>query len=189
MRDLGFTASGLSNAAKRLRVDVPTIQAVAQVEAAGVGFLSDGRPKILFERHIFGRLTEHKHDQSAPDLSNRATGGYVGGAGEYPRLYRALQLDADAAVQAASWGSFQIMGFNWRACGEKSLLGFLLAMHHNPDAHLALFAAFVESQGLADELQRKDWAGFARRYNGPAYAENSYDTKLAAAYAAAEHLT
>jgi hypothetical protein len=31
-------------------------------------------------------------------------------------------------------------------------------------------------------LRDKDWAGFARRYNGPAYAENKYDEKLSAAY-------
>lgn len=31
-------------------------------------------------------------------------------------------------------------------------------------------------------LQAKDWAEFARRYNGPAYKENRYDEKLAKAY-------
>lgn len=33
-----------------------------------------------------------------------------------------------------------------------------------------------------NELQRKDWAGFARGYNGPGYAKNRYDIKLANAY-------
>ena len=32
-------------------------------------------------------------------------------------------------------------------------------------------------------LKAKDWANFARGYNGPAYAKNRYDVKLAAAYA------
>ena len=27
-----------------------------------------------------------------------------------------------------------------------------------------------------------DWAGFARKYNGPGYAENAYDQKLKNAY-------
>ena len=31
-------------------------------------------------------------------------------------------------------------------------------------------------------LQNKNWAEFARRYNGPAYAQNRYDEKLAEAY-------
>jgi len=35
---------------------------------------------------------------------------------------------------------------------------------------------------MAEALRKKDWATFARRYNGPGYAKNSYDTKLKSAY-------
>lgn len=177
-----FTAEGIALAAKRLGVDVPTVRAVAEVESNGVGFLPDGRPKILFERHIFSRLTERRFDGAHPDISNPDPGNYEGGEDEYPRLYRALQLDGDAAVQSASWGGFQIMGFNWKECGEKSPYGFLLAMHHNADAHLQLFVGLVLSKGLADELQRRDWANFAAKYNGPNFRANRYDSKLASAY-------
>ncbi|WP_426772988.1 N-acetylmuramidase domain-containing protein, partial [Pseudomonas aeruginosa] len=31
-------------------------------------------------------------------------------------------------------------------------------------------------------LKSKDWAEFARRYNGPDYKKNNYDVKLAEAY-------
>ena len=31
-------------------------------------------------------------------------------------------------------------------------------------------------------LQSKDWAKFAEYYNGPRYAQNSYDMKLGEAY-------
>ena len=48
---------------------------------------------------------------------------------------------------------------------------------------LEAFEGFVRANGLADELQRKDWAGFASRYNGPGYAANQYDVKMAEAYA------
>ncbi len=41
---------------------------------------------------------------------------------------------------------------------------------------------FILGNGLGDELQRLDWAGFARRYNGPQYAKNAYDRKLDTAY-------
>ena len=50
-------------------------------------------------------------------------------------------------------------------------------------AQLDAFVAFVKKNNLDDELMRHDWASFARGYNGPAYRENHYDTKLAAAYA------
>jgi hypothetical protein len=179
-----LTDAGIARAAKTLGCEPAAVKAVIAVEAAGAGFLPDGRPKILFERHVFRRLTAGKFDASHPDLSGPA-GGYKGGAAEYGRLYQALQLDGDAAVQSASWGIAQIMGFNWKACGERSLMGFMLAVHHSEDAQLALMVAFIRSAGLADELRRLDWAGFARGYNGPGYARNKYDEKLAAAYRAA----
>lgn len=177
-----FTAEGIALAAKRLGVDVPTVRAVAEVESNGQGFLPDGRPKILFERHIFSRLTDRKFDAGHPDISNPDLGNYDGGAAEYNRLYRALQLDAEAAVQSASFGAFQILGMNWKLCGERSLHGFVFAMHHDADAHLHLFTSFVLNRGIADELQRKDWSGFAKVYNGPNYSAGHYDSKLAAAY-------
>jgi hypothetical protein len=178
-----FTDAGIARAAQRLGVNAATVRAVAEIESNGSGFLPDGRPKILFERHVFHRLTVGEFTARAPDLCNPDPGGYEGGAAEYSRLYRALQLDPDASLQACSWGAFQIMGFNWKACGERSLYGFLMAAHHDMDAHLSLFVAFIVSKGLAPELQRRHWARFAEVYNGPAYRKNEYDTRLADAYA------
>jgi peptidoglycan hydrolase-like protein with peptidoglycan-binding domain len=43
-------------------------------------------------------------------------------------------------------------------------------------------AAFLKANGLATLLQKQDWAGFARRYNGPTYWQNHYDVKLAEQY-------
>jgi hypothetical protein len=48
---------------------------------------------------------------------------------------------------------------------------------------LRQMAAFIKAAGLQDELAAKNWAGFAKGYNGPQYAQNQYDQKLAAAYA------
>ena len=176
--------AGILHAARRLGCELAAIRAVIEVESGGAGFLSDGRPKILFEAHIFSRETGGKYDRSHPTLSskvwNRAF--YKGGTAEYARLYQALQLDAEAALKACSWGMFQVMGFNWRACGERSLHGFILAMHHNEDAHLALFTGFIESEGLAPALRSRDWPAFARKYNGPSYAQNHYHTRLEEAY-------
>lgn len=177
-----FTPAAIARAAQKLGVDEATIRAVAEVESNGSGFLADGRPKILFERHIFSRLTNRRFDQAHPDISNPDPGDYDGGVAEYMRLYRAMQLDGDAAAMATSFGTFQTMGFNWAACGEKSLTGFLLAMHHDADAHLGLFVGFLLSQRLDEPLRRQDWAGFAAKYNGPSFARNHYDAKLVAAH-------
>ena len=40
---------------------------------------------------------------------------------------------------------------------------------------------------MVKALQTADWSTFARLYNGPSYAANQYDTKLAAAYKQALH--
>ena len=48
---------------------------------------------------------------------------------------------------------------------------------------LRQMAAFIKAAGLLDELQNKNWAGFAKGYNGPQYEKNQYDVKLADAYA------
>jgi peptidoglycan hydrolase-like protein with peptidoglycan-binding domain len=41
---------------------------------------------------------------------------------------------------------------------------------------------FLVANGLADTLARRDWAGFARRYNGQNYWQHRYDIKLAEQY-------
>lgn len=179
---LSLTREGIARAARRIGCDEHALRAVIAVETNGYGFLADGRPAILFERHVFSRLTARAFDGLHPDIANPVAGGYTAPATEYTRLYRALQLDADAAVQSASWGIGQIMGFNWELTGEKSLTGFLVAMHHNEDAQLALMAEFIVSSGAHKPLAERDWAGFARIYNGAAFARNRYDTRLAKAY-------
>ena len=74
--------------------------------------MPDRRPQILFERHIFHRLTDGKFDDG--QISDPAAGGYgARGAAQYDRLALALAKDADAALQSASWGIGQIMGMNY----------------------------------------------------------------------------
>lgn len=170
-------------AADVLGCNEAAVRAVASVESAGSGFLPDGRAKILFEAHIFSRLTGHKYDNSHPDISSRKWNKklYIGGAGEYRRLDRAMALNGELGVQSASWGKFQIMGFNYKRCGFSDIQDFMFAMRSEA-GQLKAFVGFIQSMKLADELQRRDWAGFASVYNGPAYALNHYDTKMATAY-------
>src|SRR6478736_4437274 len=175
--------AAIADAAQKLGCEVAAVRAVIDVESRG-GFLPDGRPKILFERHFFSRLTGHQFDGSHPDISNPQFGGYgAGGAHQYDRLAEAIPLNRDAALRSASWGLFQIMGDHCQTLGFADAEAFVAAMVSGEAAQLDAFVAFVKVNGLADELARHDWTGFARRYNGPAFATNKYDTKLAAAYA------
>lgn len=173
-------------AATTLGVDVAAIRAVAQVEAPGSGFLADGRPKILFEAHVFGRRTGGAYNASHPDISsarwNRSL--YVGGAGEYPRLEQAMALDRTAALESASWGRFQIMGFNHQAAGYADVESFVQAMREGEGRQLDAFVSFIQADpAMHQALRDHDWAGFALRYNGEGYAANQYDTRMAEAWA------
>ena len=172
-----------ARAAARLGVDVPTIKAVTAVEARGQGFYPDGHPLILFERHIFHRETRGRFGAQAPDLSSPSPGGYGPSNSQPQRLERAAKLDRNAALRSTSWGLFQIMGFNHPLAGHPTLQGFINAMFQGESQQLDAFVSFVsKNPRMVAALQGRDWATFARLYNGPNYKINAYDTKLAQAY-------
>jgi hypothetical protein len=170
-------------AADLLGVEVATIKAVVKIEAAGRGFLTDGRPKILFERHWFWKLTPKPVSKTRPDLSNPKAGGYQGGAREWDRLDEAIEFDRRAALQSASWGLGQIMGFNYKVAGYNDIETFVEAMHHSEGKQLDAMITFIKSHPrMALALHSHNWAAFAKAYNGPLYKRYQYDTKLAQAF-------
>jgi hypothetical protein len=156
------------------------------VESGGrTGFDARKRPKILFEIPIFRQLTHHRFDQSHPDLSApykspRRRASYR--KDQWQVIHRAFALDPAAAVQSASWGMFQVLGQNFRMCGWKSLRQFVTDMFHAETQHLRAFLGYCGGAGLTRHLRSHSWASFARGYNGPDYASNAYDVKMAAAY-------
>lgn len=177
-----LTEQDFESAAATLGCSVAVIKAVCQVEAPRGGFLPSGEPTILFERHQFSKRTGRKFDISHPHISNPKPGGYKGGQTEHDRLAEACALNREAALESASWGKFQIMGFNYAPAGFGSLQAFINAMYQSEGRQLDAFVSFIQHEGLASFLRERRWADFARRYNGPNYAINSYDTKMAAAH-------
>lgn len=188
---LKLTEKDFHRCADTLNVEVATVKAVQEVETGGRGgFFDKEKPAILFEGHIFwselkkrGKNPEDyikgNEDILYPKWSKEH---YKGGVKEYERLDRAIAIDEEAAISSASWGLFQIMGFNYSACKCDSVQQFVELMKENEGKQLDLFTSFIQSNRLDTYLRNKDWAGFAKRYNGPAYAENQYDIKLEKAY-------
>ncbi|QEE31281.1 N-acetylmuramidase family protein [Terriglobus albidus] len=173
-------------AADDLCCEVRAIKAVTSVEAPRGAYDEFGRPTILFERHLFHRFTAGRHDRFAPDISNANRGGYGKYAAQYDKLQRAYQLDATAALRAASWGAFQILGDNYAQAGFGTVDLFVTAMCQSIQQQLRAFVAFIKfSATLTQAIQNRNWATFARVYNGPAYKDNRYDTNLQGAYDAA----
>lgn len=182
-KTLALDHSGLDSAAAELKVGAENIWAVLHVETAQCGFLPDRRPRILFERHIFHKLTGGAFDASHTGISNPCPGGYgAPGANQYLRLIEAMALDPGAALRSASWGIGQIMGEYFHLAGFSSVETMVSAMLDSESAQLAAFTAYLQSTRLDAPLRARDWASFARKYNGPEYTRNCYDTRLSAAF-------
>lgn len=196
-----LTDAGRRQAAALLGVTLQKIAAVEAVESRGRGFrpLADNprpsspqglaRPLILFEPHIFHRLTGGKYSEAWPAISYPTFGSqpYPGSQStRWDQLRQAMRLDEANALKSASWGLFQIMGFNFKPAGFAGVEAFVRTMATTEDAQLLAFAALIKAMpGAQKALQLSDWAGYARIYNGPSYAQHGYDQKLKAAYKAA----
>jgi hypothetical protein len=175
-----ITAADFQAGADQLGGDVASLWSLMAVETRGFGFLADRRPQILFERHVFHARTEGAFSQDNPDISNPQPGGYAGGAAEYGRLAKAMALDELAALESASWGAGQVMGFNAAAAGFDDVTAMVTAMVGSEGAQLQAFVQFIAGQPrLNTAFRNHDWATVARLYNGPNFAANQYDTKLA----------
>lgn len=187
-RGVPLTKEGVKKARKIVDIDVPRFWAVMSVESGGFGFLRDRRPKILFERHIFHKRTNGKYSAKHPDISNPQWGGHgKGGANQYARLQKAMSLDKSAALESASWGVGQVMGFNAKSVGFSSAQKMVDAMRDSEDAQMLAMFNFIKKNKLGGYLRNGQWAEFAKRYNGPGYKKNKYDKKLEQAHNRYQH--
>jgi hypothetical protein len=190
------TLSGFKGKAKRIEdVDLPRIgrsigvgedeiHAVLDVESSGKGFDSKGRPKMLFEPHIFWKELPPKERELAAKQGlayPKWKKSYP--KDSYPRLEKAMKINENAALRSCSWGLGQIMGFNCTLAGYDSAKSMVLDFMDDEDNHLEAMIEFIKTAKLDDELRRHDWAGFARGYNGLGFAKNKYDKKLAERFA------
>ncbi|AGA74244.1 peptidoglycan-binding protein [Pseudomonas plecoglossicida] len=198
--------SDMVRAADRLGVPLAAVYALNEVESKGRGFLDNGKPVILYERHIMyvrlqkirrlcddqdelERLTDQlqqRADELAkqfPALVNPKFGGYVGGTAEHQRLAQARLIDDQAALESCSWGAFQVMGFNWESLGYASVQAFVEAMSRSESDQLEAFVRYIEADPtLLKALKSLKWAKVAELYNGPDYKRNLYDVKLQRAF-------
>jgi hypothetical protein len=184
-RDAGpLNMAHFQEAAQLLGCEVAAIRAVVKVESGAAAYDANGRPTILFEPHIFSRLTQRRFDASHPQISYPSWGArpYVRTQDDrWAQLAEAYSLDQEAAVASASYGLFQIMGMNHAACGFPTAKAFVADYCQSEVRMLAGFIAFVRSKSLVDELQALDWEGFARIYNGSGQVEK-YGRLLREAY-------
>ena len=191
-----MTVADIHAIADTAGIDRAALRSVLSVETGGSGFDKSGRPKALFERHYFYKFI--KDDPVLLDEAMAAGLAYPkwgerpypkGSDAVYAEIEAAYEMRSEAALMATSWGLGQIMGSNFKMTGADSVEEMVRQAMESETNQLHHMIGFIKSAGLLDKLKAKDWAGFAKGYNGPAYAKNAYDTKLAGAYANFTSLT
>jgi N-acetylmuramidase/LysM domain len=202
-----ITKDDIEAAAKELKCEGGLIHAIAKQESNKSSFFRIGNrtvPTILYERHQFSKYSKHEYDKTYPDISGVAykrakknkSGEWIekksgkvvaeddiygpSESAQYKRLVKAYQLNQTAALQACSWGKFQIMGFNYKTAGFKDVKDFVKAMSRGDAEHMKAFLKFAKSnKTLLKGLQEKNFEKIAEGHNGeswksinPEYASN-----------------
>jgi hypothetical protein len=189
---IGRVKGSLDQLAKKYDLEPAIILAIQSVESGNNGYLPDGRPKILFEGHVFWRMLKAAgknpadYVQGNEDIlfEKQDRSKYTRGASEYVRLEKAEKIDRVAALKSASWGEFQIMGFNHKTVGYPDVDSFVESMKQPGAGQIRAVLAFMDNNKLLPLVRgpNKNWAKFAAAYNGAGYKKNQYDVKLQKAY-------
>jgi hypothetical protein len=160
------------------------LHAFMEVEAAGSGFDSVGRPKMLFEPHLFYRELGPKRDEAVRQgLAYAKWGAKPYPKESYTRLAAAEKIDAEAAYRSASWGLTQILA-KWHAdLGYPTAKAMVEAFMDDEANHLEATIKLLKQWGVDDDLKAHRWATVAKAWNGPQFAKHGYDKKLAREYA------
>jgi len=179
----------VGDAARALGIETAVLLAFLEVEAAGRGFDSKNRPKMLFEPHVF-----YRNLAGALRAAAVAAGlAYAKWKRNYPadsylRLEKAIGIAREPGFRSASYGLPQILGENHEAAGFASAEAMFSTMKQGEREQLLAMVTLLKSWGLAAKLRGKDftdpesWRPAAKAYNGSSYATHGYHTKLAAAF-------
>lgn len=179
--------------ARAIGVDPAFMKAVTKVESLGSGFFNNGLCTILYERHIFFNQVVGKFGRSIANLwaskypnicyQTRSQSAYLGGVREWDRLNDAKNLDSECALMSVSYGMFQIMGFNYEACGYASVGEYVADMLLSERYQLGAVCMLIKNKRPWHRAAvQKDFSEFARLYNGSDYAAHNYHGRLKDAY-------
>jgi hypothetical protein len=170
----------------KIGIDKAVAVAVIAVESGGSGMGPDGRMIIRFENHlfwtfwgkanpaaynqffVFDQNTSWKGHQYHPQPNGPWLDVHQNQNSEWAAFNFASTIDAGAAKKSISMGLVQIMGFNHRTIGYASPDAMFAAFAADEKFQLLGFFNFVKNdQRQINALRNRDYAGFARIYNGP----------------------
>lgn len=169
----------------KLPLDI--ITAISNIESRGEGLIRDNTPVVLYERHQMVKAMSRRGLyklidlclNGEPDLVNSSSGGYAPTREkEYERFCLAKAIHTECAIEATSFGIFQIMGFHWGKLGFSSPLEFEKYMG-SLEGQVDCFFRFIETnRKLRKAILAKDLERIAYYYNGPLHEKNNYVGKL-----------
>jgi hypothetical protein len=187
-----LTQQNFRDAAQAYGLKSPAeLHAFVDVEAPMGGFAQNGRCIILYEPHVMSRCSGGVWDGYRPFML--ASGAAV--AISYPKwvpykkgkkpppgcdahpytlsqedrwgmLAFAAEADFEAALSAASWGAFQILGENHRSLGWDTAWEFVLAMHDSEHVHLDAAMRYLQSRDLIQHMRKGAWEKVIAGWNG-----------------------
>lgn len=184
----GDRAAIIRRLAAEYGVDEKLARATIAVESGGRAF-EDGKLVMRFEPHVFPEqftsLFRRHFRFGEPAWKGheyRPLGGdwqaFHGNQGaEYAAQILASEIAEVAALNAASYGLGQIMGFNHATCGYSTPQAMIHAFEQGEEAQIrAMFDYFKNrrdktGQSCLDYLRAGDLVSFAALYNGPGQAE------------------
>lgn len=188
---------------KQYNLEPAVVDAVDAVESGGKGFNDDGKIVIQFEPHHFWKYdtTNYKRYQAivkevnkgkqvkpldvgfynvySEILKNKVSGQLT----EWNIFNKAFKLNPNAAMMATSIGRMQVMGFNHKTVGFKTVNEMWDYAKVSEKNQLELGLRFIAaSKKMMQALKNKQFDVFASIYNGPKYKDFKYDTRLTEAY-------
>ena len=189
-----------------LEVDLAALHAVAAVEVGTLPPPPIGLPVIRFEVHSFLRRTKkdassriqlrdaptawhkdaHWYKSSSSESWERVHSGDQ--SDEWGALVAASAFDPETALECASWGIGQLMGWHYDTCRYASVHDFVSDAVRGPSIQFqqwGYFLTFEQGGVLLESIVEKDWYRFARVYNGPGQPE-WYARKIEENYEVAE---
>jgi hypothetical protein len=191
-----FTHDDIVLIANQHSLEPLLLEAFVEVYAPGSGFLEDGRPKVIFQHHIFWknllpayrtRFKRRKFKMLAVmhrDILHPvpATSVSVSYLSEHNKLDKATGIDSDAALRSALWGRFMLPGEAFISAGFLTIGDFVAAHQKNETEQLSAFMNSLASitfkgKNLIGHLQDQNLQQFAEGL--PVYGnENRLDIDL-----------
>lgn len=170
------TNAEIAQVAEDLGVGLASFRAIMAVESRNSGFDARKRPVILFEPHVFYRNLPRAPRAVAVKAglayAKWRRGNYPRGTalqqsdGNYARLSAAIAIHEEAAYRSISMGMGQVLGENFELIGCRSAKAMFAEAMESEANQLRHMANFIASKSLVPKINREDWSGFARVYNG-----------------------